>query len=53
LLAIVAGNNLYIYKYDCKKMPEQPFVPFKILPLTSVPRFIQIAKDGNICVFYQ
>ena len=52
LMAIVSGRVLYIYKYDPKKIPDQPFEPFKTVPLTEDPKFVIVAKDGNICIFY-
>jgi hypothetical protein len=53
LLAIVVGRKLYVYKYDMKKLAEnQPILPFKEIVLTESVKFLQVAKDGNICLFY-
>lgn len=53
LMAIIAGQTLYVYKYDAKKIVEQNMSPFAQLPLTDDVKFMQLAKDGNLCLFYQ
>lgn len=53
LLAIVTGKTLHIYKYDMKKIIEQNIPPMSSLALTEDVKFMQIAKDGNICLFYE
>lgn len=53
LLAIVSGRILHIYKFDSKKISEGPFTPFILVPLDQEPKFVQVAKDSNICVFYE
>lgn len=54
MLAIVVGRKLYVYKYDMKKLAEQqPIAPFREVLLPSDIKFLQVAKDGNICLFYE
>lgn len=48
---MVAGHNLYVYKYDFKKLSDIVH-PFKIVSLSESPLKMQIVKDGNICLFY-
>lgn len=52
-MAIISGKTLYIYKFDSKKFVENsPITPFKEVILTENPKFLQVVKDGNICLFY-
>ena len=52
LLALVAGRNLEVYKYDFKKFTDT-FKSFKTVKLEHEPLKMQIVKDGNICLFYE
>lgn len=51
LLVVIAGKEMTIFRYDHKRLSDE-ISPLREVSLSEKPKFIQLAKDGNICLFF-